>query len=156
VAWPKCIVWMHFAAVCSPCRAKLTLAWAIRVAGAPWLAVRPRQPSSAELTMTSPVLASLDPRGVATVTLNRPEVGNAYNGDMIEGLLAAMDDLAGKPHVRAVLLKGNGRHFQAGADLKWIRQVRDASAAENERVSRATAQAVDRLNRLSVPTVALV
>ena len=106
--------------------------------------------------MTKPVLTSLDSRGVASVTLNRPEVNNAYNGAMIEGLLEAMDELAGKPELRAVLLKGNGKHFQAGADLKWIRQVRDASAGENERVSRATAEAVDRLNRLPVPTVALV
>lgn len=106
--------------------------------------------------MTKPVLASLDSRGVASVTLNRPEVNNAYNGAMIEGLLEAMDELAGKPALRAVVLKGNGKHFQAGADLKWIGDVRDASAGENERVSRATAEAVDRLNRLPVPTVALV
>ena len=106
--------------------------------------------------MPKPVLVSLDSRGVATVTLNRPEVNNAYNGAMIEGLLEAMDDLAGKPEARAVLLRGNGKHFQAGADLKWIRDVRDTSAGENERVSRATAEAVDRLNRLPVPTVALV
>ena len=106
--------------------------------------------------MTKPVLASLDSRGVASVTLNRPEVNNAYDGAMIEGLLEAMDELAGKPELRAVVLKGNGKHFQAGADLKWIRDVRDASAGENERVSRATAEAVDRLNRLPVPTVALV
>ena len=106
--------------------------------------------------MTRPVLANLDSRGVGSVTLNRPEVNNAYNGAMIEGLLEAMDELAGKPGLRVVLLKGNGKHFQAGADLKWIREVRDASAEENERVSRATAEAVDRLNRLPVPTVALV
>ena len=106
--------------------------------------------------MTKPVIASLDARGVASVTLNRPEVGNAYNGAMIEGLLSAMDELAAKPGVRVVVLQGNGKHFQAGADLKWIREVRDASAEENERVSRATAEAVDRLNRLPVPTVALV
>ena len=106
--------------------------------------------------MTKPVIISLDPRGVASVTLNRPEVGNAYNGAMIAGLLEAMDQLATKPELRVVLLKGNGKHFQAGADLKWIREVRDASAEENERVSRATAEAVDRLNRLPVPTVALV
>ena len=42
---------------------------------------------------SAPVLHSLDERGVATVTLNRPEVGNAYNGDMIQGLLSAMDEL---------------------------------------------------------------
>ena len=106
--------------------------------------------------MTSPVLTDIDQRGVASVTLNRPDVGNAYNGAMIEGLLAAIDDLGTKPDLRVVVLKGNGRHFQAGADLKWIKEVSGASAEENERVSRATAEAVDRLNRLPVPTVALV
>jgi methylglutaconyl-CoA hydratase len=105
---------------------------------------------------TEPVLTSLDARGVATVTFNRPEVNNAYNGDLIQAVLRAMDDLATRTGVRAVVLKGNGKHFQAGADLAWINAVRIASAAENEAVSRATAQVVDRLNRLPVPVVALV
>jgi methylglutaconyl-CoA hydratase len=105
---------------------------------------------------TGPVLWTLDARGVATVTLNRPEVNNAYNGDLIQGLLDAMDALAGAAALRAVVLKGNGRHFQAGADLKWIDAVRHASPEENARVSRATAEAVQRLNRAPVPTVALV
>src|SRR6185436_9769834 len=102
------------------------------------------------------VLWSLDARGIARVTLNRPEVGNAYNGDMIAGLLAAIDDLGKRSGLRVVLLSGNGRHFQAGADLKWIRSVSTASPEDNVRASRATAEAVDRLNRLPVPTVALV
>jgi methylglutaconyl-CoA hydratase len=105
---------------------------------------------------TGPVLWALDGRGVATVTLNRPEVNNAYNGDLIAGLLAAMDALADAAGLRAVVIKGNGRHFQAGADLKWIDAVRTASPEENIRVSRATAQAVARLNRVPVPTLALV
>jgi methylglutaconyl-CoA hydratase len=105
---------------------------------------------------SGPVLWALDERGVATVTLNRPEVNNAYNGDLIQGLLNAMDALAAAPALRAVVLKGNGRHFQAGADLKWIDAVRPASPEENVRVSRATADAVQRLNRSPVPTVALV
>jgi methylglutaconyl-CoA hydratase len=50
------------------------------------------------------VLCNLDERGVARVTLNRPNVGNAYNGDVIGGLLGAMDDLARKRGLRAVLL----------------------------------------------------
>jgi methylglutaconyl-CoA hydratase len=104
----------------------------------------------------APVLHDIDARGVATVTLNRPEVGNAYNGEMIEGLLGAMDTLGANARLRAVVLKGNGRHFQAGADLAWINAVRVASPEENVRVSRATAEAIDRLNRLPVPTVALV
>jgi methylglutaconyl-CoA hydratase len=106
--------------------------------------------------MSDPVVTSLDQRGVATLALNRPEAGNAYNSAVIEGLLSAMDDLAARSELRVVVLKGNGRHFQAGADLKWVREVSAASAQENERVSRATAEAMDRLNRLSVPTVALV
>jgi methylglutaconyl-CoA hydratase len=83
-------------------------------------------------------------------------VGNAYNGDMIQGLLSAMDELGGNAGLRVVVLKGNGKHFQAGADLKWIETVSRQSLEENVRVSRATAEAVDRLNRLTVPTVALV
>jgi methylglutaconyl-CoA hydratase len=104
----------------------------------------------------NPVLWNLSERGVATVTLNRPEVNNAYDAGLIHGLLAAMDDLSRKPSLRVVVLKGNGKHFQAGADLKWINAVRPQSPAENEAVSRATFEAVQRLNRLPIPTVALV
>ena len=103
----------------------------------------------------SPVLWNCDDRGVATVTLNRPEVNNAYDGALIRGVLAAMDDLATRP-LRVVVLKGNGRHFQAGADLRWINSVRPQSPEENEAASRATFEAVQRLNTLPVPTVALV
>jgi methylglutaconyl-CoA hydratase len=104
----------------------------------------------------SPILWDLDERGVATVTLNRPAVNNAYDGSLIDGLLSAMNELAGQPTLRTLVLKGNGRHFQAGADLAWINTVRPRSPAENETVSRATFEAVQRLNRLPVPTVALV
>jgi len=106
--------------------------------------------------MNDTVLWSVDRRGVATVTLNRPQVNNAYNGELIAGLHAAMDALGRETALRIVVLKGNGRHFQAGADLKWIDTVRHASPEENVRVSRATADAVQRLNQAPVPTVALV
>lgn len=104
----------------------------------------------------SPVLWTLDERGVATVTLNRPEVNNAYDGALIAGVLSAMDDLAKKPGLRVVVLKGNGKHFQAGADLRWINGVRPQSTEANEAASRATFEAVQRLNTLPIPTVALV
>jgi enoyl-CoA hydratase/carnithine racemase len=78
----------------------------------------------------NPVLWNLDARGVATVTLNRPEVNNAYDAGLIGGVLAAMDDLGSKPNLRLVVLKGNGKHFQAGADLKWINGVRPKSTGE--------------------------
>ena len=103
-----------------------------------------------------PVLWSVDARSVAAVTLNRPEVNNAYDGALIEGLLAALDALGGVTGLRAVVIKGNGKHFQAGADLKWIDAVRASSAEENIRVSRATAKAVARLNHVPAPVIALV
>ena len=100
-----------------------------------------------------PVLFQVDARGVATVTLNRPEVNNAYDEALIQGLHDAMDSLSAP---RVVVLRGAGRHFQAGADLKWIARVAAQSDEENERISRATAMAVHRLNTLLAPTVALV
>ena len=103
-----------------------------------------------------PVVAEMDVRGLARIVLNRPEVGNAYNEALIQGLVTALREMCARTELRAVLLKGNGRHFQAGADLKWIREVSRSSPEENERISRATAEAVDGLNRLPVPTVALV
>lgn len=103
-----------------------------------------------------PVLRSLDRRGVATLTLNRPKVNNAYDDGLIQGLLDAMDELGARSGLRAVVLRGAGKHFQAGADLKWIMRVAAQSTQENERASRATAEAVRRLNALPVPTVALV
>ena len=102
------------------------------------------------------VLWAIDDRGVATVTLNRPEVNNAYNGDMISGLHEAMDLLGAKPDLRVVVLNGNGRHFQAGADLAWINAQGKLGPEANVAASRATGEAVRRLNELPVATVAMV
>src|SRR4030088_1777958 len=104
----------------------------------------------------NPVLWELDQRGVATVTLNRPEVNNAYDAGLINGVLQAMDELGNKPNLRVVVLKGNGKHFQAGADLKWINGVRPKSAEEHQSGPHATFEAVQRLNTWPIPTVALV
>jgi methylglutaconyl-CoA hydratase len=105
---------------------------------------------------SGPVLWQVDERGVAHLVLNRPEVNNAYDGALIEGLLAAIDALACVERLRAIVITGNGRHFQAGADLAWIDAVRASSPEENIRVSRATATAIRRLNAAPIPTVALV
>jgi methylglutaconyl-CoA hydratase len=104
----------------------------------------------------STVLRSVDARGVGALTFNRPEVNNAYDGELIAELAAAAEALARHAGLRAIVLRGAGRHFQAGADLKWIERVAKESAEENERVSRATAMAVHRLNTAAVPTLALV
>ncbi|TMJ59210.1 MAG: enoyl-CoA hydratase, partial [Alphaproteobacteria bacterium] len=55
----------------------------------------------------NPVLWDIDQRGVATLTLNRPEVNNAYDAGLIDGVLSAIDELSNKPLLRVVVLKGN-------------------------------------------------
>ena len=106
--------------------------------------------------LTAPVLLDTDERGVAQVVLNRPERNNAYDGALIQALLAALDTLEKTRGLRAVVISGSGRHFQAGADLKWIDAVRAASRDDNVAASRATAQAIWRLNTAPVPTIALI
>lgn len=102
------------------------------------------------------VLTDIDPRGVATITLNRPDVNNAYNGVMIDGLLTVFAQLKADTNVRLVVLRGNGRHFQAGADLRWLQEVAAQSPEENVEVSRRTANAVRGLNEFPCPTIALI
>ncbi|MGI9383547.1 MAG: enoyl-CoA hydratase-related protein [Methyloligellaceae bacterium] len=107
--------------------------------------------------MSEPVLETeIDNRGVATIRLNRPEVNNAYDGAMIQGLIEAFGALGADADVRLVVLRGNGRHFQAGADLAWVQANRGKSLDENLEVSRATTRAVHGLTAFPKPTVALV
>ena len=102
------------------------------------------------------VLVELDRRGIATVSLNRPEINNAYNDAVIAGLGAAFTRLGGDPAVRLVVLRGIGRHFQAGADLSFLRRLTTASAADNLAFSRATVAAISGLQNFPHPTLALV
>jgi methylglutaconyl-CoA hydratase len=63
------------------------------------------------------VLRSIDGRGVATLTLNRPEKGNSYNQAMLDVLLEEVAQLGADPAVRIVVLRGHGRHFCVGAEI---------------------------------------
>ncbi len=104
----------------------------------------------------APVEVTVDSRGVATVLLNRPEVNNAYDGDMINALIDAVETARTNDAVRVVVIRGEGRHFQAGADLKWILSVKQGTREHNHQVSRRTALAIRNLNELKKPVVALV
>jgi methylglutaconyl-CoA hydratase len=107
--------------------------------------------------MTQPIiLTDIDARGVATITLNRPEVNNAYNGEFIAQLTDAVVACAQNDKVRVLVIRGNGKHFQAGADLRWLKEIGALSPAENVEISRRTTNAVQGLNTLPKPTVALV
>ena len=102
------------------------------------------------------VLTAIDERGIATVTLNRPDVHNAYNSAMIGRLRAVLADLAEQASVRIVVLRANGKHFQAGADLTWLQETRALSREKNIEISQETVDAVRGLNAFPKPTIALV
>jgi methylglutaconyl-CoA hydratase len=106
--------------------------------------------------MTDPVRIAVDRRGVATVTLDRPHVNNAYDGALIAALAGGLARLAGTAGIRLVVLRGNGKHFQAGADLAFLRHLSAAPADENLAFSRATVAAIEALASFPCPTLALI
>jgi methylglutaconyl-CoA hydratase len=69
---------------------------------------------------------------VATVTLNRPQLRNAFNETAIADLALAFDELGQDADVRAIVLAAHGPAFCAGADLNWMKKMAGYSQAENE------------------------
>ena len=102
------------------------------------------------------VLLDLAPSGIATVTLNRPDIGNAYNEDLLDALIAGLVRLAPDPAVRALVLRGAGKHFQAGADISWLAAATAYPPDRNYRASMATTRAMQLLNEFPRPTVAVI
>jgi methylglutaconyl-CoA hydratase len=101
-------------------------------------------------------LIAMDDRGVATLTLDRPEVANAYDEDLLRALTAALESLADDAAVRAVVIRGAGRHFQAGADINWLNRLSRQGPDENYAASVVTVRFSKVLNELPKPTVAVV
>ena len=102
------------------------------------------------------VETNIDERGVAEVILNRPQRNNAYNGEMISELIKSFTALYENKDVRVVVLKGNGKHFQGGADLEWLKEIGKLDEKENIEVSRRTARAIRGLIEFPKPTIALI
>jgi methylglutaconyl-CoA hydratase len=93
---------------------------------------------------------------VATVTLNRPEIHNAFDEALIAQLTATFVSLDDNPDVRAVVLAGAGRSFCAGADLNWMKRMAAFGADENLADAHALAAMLRSLYALSKPTIARV
>lgn len=90
---------------------------------------------------------------VVTVTLNRPEVRNAFNETLIDELTAWAEAARPDADVRVAVLRGAGKVFCAGADLGWMSKMVAYSADENIRDARAAARMFAALDRLPLPLV---
>jgi methylglutaconyl-CoA hydratase len=109
--------------------------------------------------MSSPVWQSLSVEhagAVATVQMQRPEVHNAFDAQLIAELTGALQQLDRDPAVRAVVLTGAGSTFSAGADLNWMLGMARATELENRRDSLRLAKLMHTLAFLSKPTIAKV
>ncbi len=102
------------------------------------------------------VLIDIDRRGVASVTVNRPDVHNAFDDALIASLTGHLKLLDSNENVRAVVIRGAGKSFSAGADLNWMKRTTEYSFEQNLADAEALADMLWTLNRLSKPTVAMV
>ena len=93
---------------------------------------------------------------IAIVTLNRPEVRNAFDDVLIANLTEALLDLDQDDAVRVVVLAGAGKAFCAGADLNWMKRMAGYGYEQNLADANALAKMLRTLDRLSKPTVARV
>lgn len=94
--------------------------------------------------------------GVATIWMNRPDVHNAFNAQLIADLTTACIELDADEAVRAVVLAGRGRSFSAGADLNWMKAAGEASEAENFADAMRLAGMLRTLAEMNKPTIARV
>lgn len=104
----------------------------------------------------SAVLLKRRDEGIAEVVLNRPDKRNAFDDVIIQQLIRTLTEVNADNSVKVVILRSEGKHFSAGADLGWMRRMAENSRQENLDDSRELARLMNVLNHLSKPVIGLV
>ncbi|CED59725.1 Enoyl-CoA hydratase/isomerase family protein [Moritella viscosa] len=99
---------------------------------------------------------AVDNLGVATITLTRTKVRNAFSADTINHLLTTLAVLKHDPTVKILILRAQGEHFSAGADIKWMKDIATLGYQDNLADAVQLAKLMDKLNQFPKPTIALV
>jgi methylglutaconyl-CoA hydratase len=95
-------------------------------------------------------------KGIVRIILNRPDLHNAFNDEMISGLIKAFEEIEKDKELRLVTITGEGKSFCAGADLNWMKKMAEYSDKENYQDSRALAKLFESINNCSLPVLAKV
>lgn len=103
----------------------------------------------------SKVIYSIENK-IAEVTLNRPEVHNAFDEEVISELIKCFDDARTNKDVRILVLQSTGKTFSAGADLQWMQKMAGFSHEENVADAKNLALMLHKLFTLEKPTIARV
>jgi len=93
---------------------------------------------------------------IATITMNRPEIRNAFDERMIAEIHQAIDDLGKRDDVRVIVITGAGTAFSAGADISWMRRMGQAGFDENYQDALCLAHMLDSIAHCPKPTIARV
>ncbi|NOR18917.1 MAG: enoyl-CoA hydratase/isomerase family protein [Xanthomonadales bacterium] len=103
-----------------------------------------------------PLQRTISDGGVLTLTMNRPEVHNAFDSNMIRELTEALQDAANADEIRVLVITGAGSCFSAGADINWMRSQVEASQEENQRDAMLLADLMRTLNYFPKPSIARI
>jgi len=95
-------------------------------------------------------------KNVAFVLLNRPDVHNAFNDELVRQLTDAFTELSHRDEVRVIILRANGKSFCAGADLNWMKRMVDYSFEENLADARAVGRMYLAIAKCPKPVIARV
>lgn len=106
--------------------------------------------------MTNNVLFTINADGVAKITLNRPELHNAFDDDLIKNFLEILQNINQDPVIRVVILEALGKSFSAGADLNWMRRMVSYTYDQNVQDALQLSELMHTLKFLKQPTIARV
>ena len=93
---------------------------------------------------------------VFILTLNRTHKHNAFDDVLLEKIQQQLDHAANTPDIRVIMLRANGRHFSAGADLDWMQRMASFSTDENFNDAKALAHLLSSLHHSKKPTIAVI
>lgn len=108
------------------------------------------------MSTMAPLITEISGRGVATITLRRPEVHNAFDDELIERLRRELQGLQNDPIVRVVVIAAEGKSFCAGADLNWMKRMAEYDHSANLEDAKNLGKMMATLHRMRQPTVAIV
>lgn len=107
------------------------------------------------MTTTPAVLLKIDERGVAYLTLNRPDIHNAFDDHLIAEMLNTLQQVR-EAKARVLVFGSKGKSFSAGADLGWMKRMASYSQAENKKDAQELARLMHELDTLPCPTICRV
>ena len=106
--------------------------------------------------MEKNILINEDDREVITITIDRPQKGNAFTPEMIDTLTAYLQEITESQSGRLILIMSNGDHFCTGADLEWMRSSLSLSEEDNRNDAKRLADLYFTIYNCDIPTICMV